>query len=70
MNSLQFTANEELVSIMEIILKTHNDKIKLIRRLENVALELGKAGQPSMSKITASRLVTILVGLNGCALKN
>jgi len=56
--------------LLQIILKSHSDKNKLIRRLENLALDLGKASQPSMSKITASRLVTILVGFNGCALKN
>jgi hypothetical protein len=68
--NFQSTVNDELVLVIELILRSHHDKVKLLRKLETSALELGKSGQPSISKVTAGRLVTILAGYSGKALKN
>ena len=70
MNNFQSSCNDELVMVIELILKSHPDRARLILKLERVALELGKPSQPSISKVTAGRLITILAGIAGKALKN
>ncbi len=70
MNNLQSASNDEMSAVIELLLKIHSDKAKLLRRLETVALDLGRPAQPSISKVTAGRLATILGVYSGRALKN
>lgn len=70
LNNLQSSSNEEMGSVIELLLKVHSDKTTLLKRLESMALDLGRPAQPSISKVTAGRLATILGAYNGRALKN
>ena len=53
-----------------MILNESNERSNLLKKLENQALELGKFNQPSISKVTAGRLITILGSYSGRAIKN
>jgi hypothetical protein len=47
----------------------HPDNRKLIKRLEEAALELGRPNQPIISKVTSGRLISILAKYMGRMIK-
>jgi hypothetical protein len=47
-------------SVLELSIKLHPASHKLLKRLEEVALDLGKPTQPIISKVTSGRLISIL----------
>lgn len=69
LNNLQSPANEELGKVMEIAIRIHPNNRKLIRRLEETALELGKPSQPIISKVTSGRLISMLAVYLGRTIK-
>lgn len=69
LNNLQSPANEELGKVMEVAIRIHPNNRKLIRRLEETALELGKPSQPIISKVTSGRLISMLAVYLGRTIK-
>jgi hypothetical protein len=55
--------------VLEKTIKTHPDNRKLIKRLEEVVLDLGKPSQPIISKVTSGRLISILAKYMGRMIK-
>jgi hypothetical protein len=49
--------------------KAHPDNRRLVRRLEEVALDLGRPVQPIISKVTAGRLIAVLAKYQGRTVK-
>lgn len=54
---------------MEAAIRAHSDNGKLVRRLEEVAVELGRPAQPIISKVTSARLISILAKYLGRMVK-
>lgn len=69
MNNLHSLANEHMTLVLEKTIKTHPDNRKLIKRLEEVVLDLGKPSQPIISKVTSGRLISILAKYMGRMIK-
>lgn len=50
-------------------MKAHPDNRRLVKRLEEAALELGRPTQPIISKVTAGRLIAVLAKYQGRTVK-
>lgn len=69
MNNLHSPANDDMGAVLEATIKNHPDNRKLIKRLEETALELGRPNQPIISKVTSGRLISILAKYMGRMIK-
>jgi hypothetical protein len=58
-----------MVEVVEQIFNIHKENKKLIKRLEEIILELGKPSQPIISKVTSGRLISILAKYIGRMIK-
>ena len=70
LNNLQSISNEEMISVMELIIKKYINYKELFKRMEDKALELGKATQPILSRITSCRIISVLSKYMNRALKS
>lgn len=50
-------------------MRAHPDNRKLVKRLEEAAIELGRPAQPIISKVTAGRLIAVLAKYQGRTVK-
>ena len=62
-------ANDDLGKVIEATVAVHPQNRKLIKKLEETALELGKPTQPIISKVTSGRLISMLAIYLGRTLK-
>lgn len=69
LNNLHSPSNEEMGAVLEAAIKNHPDNRKLIKRLEEAALDLGRPNQPIISKVTSGRLISILAKYMGRMIK-
>lgn len=55
-----WTVNEKCVRVIEQLLKMDPNRRALVDELEKIVVELGKANQPIVSKVTAGRIISII----------
>lgn len=55
-----WTVNEKCVRVIEIILRVDPNRRSLVEELEKIVVELGKANQPIVSKVTAGRIISVI----------
>lgn len=69
LNNIQSASNEEIKSLLELIIKIHPKSNNLLKRMEDVALDLGKAAQPIISRVTSGRIISILTAYSPSSIR-
>jgi hypothetical protein len=55
--------------LIDLIIKIYPDSNKILKRMEDAALELGKPSQPIISKVTSGRIISIFAAYSRRSIK-